>query len=78
MYAAGKIYDYMLGKLAGATGKRGRPLGKNSFRAILTNERYIGVYTWNKRQYKLPAQVGRWQAEPGRGTHRGRDTAHHL
>ncbi|MCD8189787.1 MAG: recombinase family protein [Clostridiales bacterium] len=53
MYAAGKSYDYMLGKLVGATGKRGRPLGKNSFRAILTNERYIGVYTWNKRQYKL-------------------------
>lgn len=52
-YANGKSYNYMIDHLNGATGKRGRPLGKNSFRSILTNERYIGVYTWNKRKYKL-------------------------
>ena len=34
-------------------GKRGRPLGKNSLPCILHNERYIGVYTWNKKQVKL-------------------------
>ncbi len=52
-YAAGKGYGYMLDHLQGVTGKRGRPLGKNSFYSILSNERYIGVYTWNKRKCKL-------------------------
>ncbi len=52
-YAAGKSYGYMLDHLQGVTGKRGRPLGKNSFYTILSNERYIGVYTWNKRKCKL-------------------------
>ena len=52
-YAAGKSYDYILKELNGALGKYGRPLGKNSFYSILSNERYIGVYSWNKRKVKL-------------------------
>lgn len=43
----------MLDAVAGAVGKRGHPLGKNSLYSILTNERYIGTYTWNKRRVKL-------------------------
>lgn len=53
MYAAGKSYDQILTALHGAVGKMGRPLGKNSLHSVLNNERYIGIYTWNKRQVKL-------------------------
>ncbi len=56
-YAAGKSYDYIVGHLNGALGKRGRPIGKNSLYSILTNERYIGTYFWNKKQCKL---MRRW------------------
>lgn len=52
-YASGRSYNYMIDHLNGAVGKRGRPLGKNSFYSILTNERYVGVYTWNKKKCKL-------------------------
>ena len=53
MYADGHSYKEILAALDGATGKRGRPIGSNSLRSILTNERYIGTYTWNKRRVKL-------------------------
>lgn len=53
LYGEGKSYDAILEAVSGAYGKRGRPLGKNSLHSILTNERYIGVYTWNKRKMKL-------------------------
>lgn len=53
LYGEGKSYDAILEAVIGAYGKRGRPLGKNSLHSILTNERYIGVYTWNKRKMKL-------------------------
>ena len=53
MYADGYGYSAILEAIKGATGKHGRPLGKNSLSSILRNERYIGVYTWNKRQFKL-------------------------
>jgi site-specific DNA recombinase len=52
-YGSGGSYDEILASLGGALGKMGRPIGKNSLHSILTNERYIGVYTWNKRQVKL-------------------------
>jgi len=51
-YASGKSYNAILELIHGAKGKRGRPIGKNSLHSILTNERYIGVYTWNKRFQK--------------------------
>ncbi len=53
MYGAGKSYNEILDAVAGAVGKRGHPLGKNSLHSILANERYIGTYTWNKRKVKL-------------------------
>lgn len=53
MYAAGAGYGAIIDSLNGARGKRGQPLGKNSLTSILRNERYIGVYTWNKRRVKL-------------------------
>lgn len=53
LYGAGKSYDQILAAVSGAVGKRGRPLGKNSLHSILTNERYVGTYTWNKRRVKL-------------------------
>lgn len=52
-YASGKSYNYIISQLKGVNGKKGRPLGKNSLYSILNNERYIGVYTWNKRKMKL-------------------------
>lgn len=51
-YASGKSYNAILELIHGAKGKRGKPIGKNSLHSILTNERYIGVYTWNKRFQK--------------------------
>ena len=53
LYAEGESYNFILKQLHGTKGKRGQPLGKNSFHSILKNERYIGVYTWNKRKCKL-------------------------
>lgn len=54
MYAGGKSYQDIIRWLAaeGYKGKRGRPIGKNSLFEILRNERYIGIYSWNKRQMK--------------------------
>jgi len=57
MYADGNSYNQILDALVGIYGKRGRPLGKNSLHSVLTNERYIGVYTWNKRFVK---KFSRW------------------
>lgn len=57
LYAHGKSYAEILNALDGAKGKMGRPIGKNSLHSILTNERYIGVYTWNKRAVKV---MGKW------------------
>lgn len=53
LYADGCGYREIIDALGGALGKRGRPLGTTSLRSILTNERYVGVYTWNKRHVKL-------------------------
>lgn len=52
-YAAGASYNAIIEKLKGKPGKFGRPLGKNSLCDILQNERYIGVYTWNKRIMRI-------------------------
>jgi site-specific DNA recombinase len=57
MYAAGDSYNIILDEIKGIHGKRGQSLGKNSLYSILTNERYIGIYTWNQRKMKL---MGKW------------------
>lgn len=53
MYAAGDSYDKIIDSLKGARGKLGRPLSKNALYYLLKNERYAGVYTWNKRKVKM-------------------------
>ncbi len=52
-YTAGASYNAIVDKLNGRPGKYGSPLGKNSLCDILQNERYIGVYTWNKRTMRI-------------------------
>lgn len=53
MYANGESYDAIINALGGLRGKRGAVIGKTQLKSILQNERYIGIYTWNKRQYKI-------------------------
>lgn len=53
MYAAGKSYNDIMKALGGLRGKRGAVIGKSQLHSILKNERYIGTYTWNKKQYKV-------------------------
>jgi len=52
MYDHGFGYDRIIDELNsfGYRTKRGGPFGKNSLHEILKNEKYIGVYTFNKRQ----------------------------
>ncbi|WP_029502535.1 recombinase family protein [Lachnoclostridium phytofermentans] len=57
LYASGKSYNQILDTLKNKKGKRGRPFGKNSIQSILSNDRYIGTYTWNKRICK---QLRKW------------------
>lgn len=52
MYASGCGYSDIIEALGSFTGRYGRPFGKNSLSSILRNERYIGVYFWNKRKVK--------------------------
>ncbi len=53
MYAAGKSYNDIMAVLNGLRGKRGAVIGKSQLNSILKNERYIGIYTWNKKQYRV-------------------------
>jgi site-specific DNA recombinase len=57
MYASGESYSNIIDSLNGAIGKKGRPIGKNSLSSILRNDRYIGIYTWNRRKIKI---MGKW------------------
>ena len=63
-YAAGKSYDYILDHLNGALGKRGRPISKNTLNGMLQNERYIGVYTRNKKKCKIMRKWAGGQPNP--------------
>lgn len=57
MYADGYSYADIIEKLHGALGKRGKPFGKTSLYSILRNDRYTGLYTWNRRNVK---KLGKW------------------
>ena len=57
MYGNGYSFGDILYAIRDKRGKRGQPFGKNSLSSILRNERYIGVYSWNKRKTKL---MRRW------------------
>lgn len=58
LYAAGKSYKYLIQTLneKGYKTKAGRTFGSNSINALLHNERYIGIYVYNKM---LPARNGK-------------------
>lgn len=51
-YASGKSMDALLKhcQQKGYLTKWGKPFGKNSFNSILKNEKYRGVYVWNRRE----------------------------
>ncbi len=49
-YSYRKMAEYLNGK--GYRTKAGKPFDKNSFYHILTQEKYIGTYRWNKRRAK--------------------------
>ena len=57
MYASGYSYADIIEKLRGSLGKRGKPFGKSSIYSILKNDRYTGLYTWNRRNVK---KLGKW------------------
>ncbi|HWQ98891.1 MAG TPA: recombinase family protein [Clostridia bacterium] len=51
MYATGHSYEYILKQLVGQRTKGGSAFGKNSLNSLLTNERYVGTFTFNVRSY---------------------------
>lgn len=59
LYSHGHSYDDIIDALRSNNyrGKNGGVIGKSALNAILQNERYIGVYTWNKKQVKY---MGKW------------------
>jgi site-specific DNA recombinase len=60
MYANGDSYSDIINALTAkgwGKGKRGAPIGKTTINAMLKNERYIGIYTWNKHKTKY---FGKW------------------
>lgn len=54
MYVNGYSYSNIIDKLndLGYKTKRGNKFGKNSLHGILSNEKYTGVYVFNKTQRK--------------------------
>lgn len=54
MFDCGMSYTQMAKHLndAGHLTKSGRPFTKHSFYGILTQQKYIGIFNWNKRQSK--------------------------
>lgn len=57
MYAGGSSYKEIIAQLEGIPTKKGGTWGTNSISTILKNDRYIGIYTWNRRKVKL---MGKW------------------
>ena len=58
-YADGGSYSHIVDWLFdhGIQSKRGKKIGNNALYAILRNDRYIGRYTWFRRNVKL---MGKW------------------
>ncbi len=57
MYAGGSSYKDILAILEGIPTKKGGTWGTTSLSGILTNDRYLGIYTWNRRKVKV---MGKW------------------
>ncbi len=55
MYALGKSYDDIMQVLyrEGYRSKRGNKISSNAIYYLLRNERYVGIYYWNKYQYTV-------------------------
>lgn len=51
LYATGHSYEHILAQLTGQRTKGGSAFGKNSLNSILSNERYVGTFTFNVRSY---------------------------
>jgi len=58
MAAEGRGYSEIIDRMtrAGYTTKVGKPFGKNSIHELLTNEKYIGVYVYNRVQERKRGQ----------------------
>lgn len=54
LYESNYSYNRMAKELnnRGYKSKTGKPFTKNSFPSILTQEKYVGIYTWNKSRKK--------------------------
>lgn len=54
LYSKGFSYKHIVEELRsqGYRSKFGKEIGTNAIYYLLTNERYTGVFTWNKHQYK--------------------------
>ncbi len=62
MYVDGYSYQQIMDKLeaGGYRTKRGNKIGINAIYYLLINERYTGVFTWNRYQYKqMRKRVGK-------------------
>jgi len=59
LYVGGHGYKYIVEELRekGYKSKYGGDIGANAIKTLLENERYIGVYTWNKKRTKY---YGEW------------------
>ena len=66
MYDAGFSYDAIIRELniKGFKTKTGRPFSKNSISDILRNEKYVGVYTYNRRQHKVKGKRNNRKEKP--------------
>lgn len=57
MYSNGSSYKEILSMLSGIKTKKGGVWGSTALNSVLGNDRYIGIYTWNRRKVKV---MGKW------------------
>lgn len=57
MYAGGSSYKDILATLEGIPTKKGGIWSTNAISSVLNNDRYLGIYTWNRRKVKV---MGKW------------------
>lgn len=57
MYAGGSSYKDILATLEGIPTKKGGTWGTTTLTGVLKNDRYLGIYTWNRRKVKI---MGKW------------------
>lgn len=57
MYADGQSYKAILAELKGVPTKKNGVWSTSLLSSVLGNDRYIGIYTWNRRKVKV---MGKW------------------